>query len=114
MFSPGCSLLCFPLPLARCPTLSIRHVLFGFDPNEIRIVPNVFVYMLNDCKYFIWHARNDFRFRDVQPGAIVIIEEVKSTCLFYSRDSSLLVAGVTLAVSAMPMGSLDPSLVFTK
>lgn len=67
----------------RCPSLSCRHVLFGFNPEELRVVPNVFVYMLNVCKYFIWHARNDFRFRDVQPGAIVAIEGVKSRVRFY-------------------------------
>ena len=58
---------------SRCPSLTSRHVLFGFDPDELCIVPYVFVYMLNVCKYFIWHARNDFRSRDVQPGAIVVI-----------------------------------------
>ena len=67
----------------RCPTLSSRHVLFGFDPDELRVVPNVFVYMLNVCKFFIWHARNDFRIRGVQPGAIVVIEEVKSRVRFH-------------------------------
>lgn len=68
---------------SRCPSLCCRHVLFGFDPDEFRIVPNVFVYMLNVCKYFIWTARNDFRFRDVQPGAIVVIECVKSRVRFH-------------------------------
>ena len=67
----------------RFPTLSFRHVLFGFDPDELRVVPNVFVYMLNVCKFFIWHARNDFRFRGVQPGAIVVIKEVKSRVRFH-------------------------------
>ena len=55
---------------SRCPTLSCSHVLFGFDPVELCRVPNIFVYMLNVCKYFVWHARKDFRFCDVQPGAI--------------------------------------------
>ena len=67
----------------RCPSLSCRHVFFGFDPDELRIVPNVFVYMLNVCKYSIWRARNDFRFRDVQPGAIAAIELVKSRVRFH-------------------------------
>lgn len=49
----------------------------------MRVVPNVFVYALNVCKYFIWHARNDFRFRDVPPGAVVVIESVKSRLRFY-------------------------------
>lgn len=55
----------------RCPSLSCRHVLFGFNPDEFCVVPNVFVYILNVCKYFIWRARNDFHFHDVRPGAIV-------------------------------------------
>ena len=67
----------------RCPTLCCRHVLFGFDPDELRAVPNIFVYMLNVSKYFVWRARNDFRFRDVHPGAIVAIEGVKSRVRFY-------------------------------
>ena len=73
----------------RCPTLSCRHVFFGFDEDELCIVPNVFVYMLNVCKYFIWHARNDFRFRGIQPGAIVVIEQVKSRVRFHLAASSV-------------------------
>ena len=67
----------------RCPALCCRHVLFGFDPDELRAVPNIFVYMLNVSKYFVWQARNDFRFRDVHPGAIVAIKGVKSRVRFY-------------------------------
>jgi len=67
----------------RSPSLSCRHLLFGFNSDELRVVPNVFVYMLNVCKYFIWHARNEFRFRDVQPGAIVVIEGVRSRVQFF-------------------------------
>ena len=66
-----------------CPSLCCRHVLFGFSPVELRVVPNIFVYMLNVCKYFIWNARNDFRFRDVWPGAIVVIEGVKARVKFH-------------------------------
>ena len=68
---------------SRYPSLICRHVLFGFDPDELRIVPYVFLYMLNVCKYFIWQAHNDFRFRDVQPGAIVVIDGVKSRVCFH-------------------------------
>ena len=66
-----------------CPSLSCRRVLFCFDPGELPFVPNVFVYMLNVCKYFIRHAHNDFRFRDVQPGAIIVTEKVKSRVRFH-------------------------------
>ena len=34
----------------------------------------VFSCMLNVCKFSIWKVRNDFRFRDVPPGAFVVIE----------------------------------------
>ena len=49
---------CSPL----LPSLSLRHVLFGFSPDELVSVPRIFVYLLNVCKFFVWLARNDFRF----------------------------------------------------
>ena len=71
------------LSSSHCPSLCCRHVLFGFNADELRVVPNVFVYALNVCKYFIWHARNDFRFRDARPGAVVVMEGVKSRLRFH-------------------------------
>lgn len=47
------------------------------------VVPRVFVYILNVCKFFIWHARNDFRFRDIRPGAASVIENVKTRVRFH-------------------------------
>ena len=38
---------------------------------------------LNVCKFSIWKVRNDFRFRDVPPGACVVIEMVKSRVRFF-------------------------------
>lgn len=70
---------CSPL----LPSLLLRHVLFGFSPDELVSVPKIFVYLLNVCKYFIWLARNDFRFRDTRPGAIVVISQVKARVAFY-------------------------------
>ena len=55
-----------------------RHVLFGFAPNELRSVPCVFVYLLNVCKFFIWLARNDFRFQDVRLGEPGVIAKVRA------------------------------------
>ena len=66
-----------------CPVILCRHALFGFDPDELRVVPRVFVYILNVCKYFIWLARNDFRFRDTRPGAPVVIGNVKARAKFH-------------------------------
>ena len=47
-------------------------MLFGFNPDELRCVPRVFVYILNVCKYFLWMARNDFRF-----CALTVLENVR-------------------------------------
>ena len=65
------------------PSLVCRHVLFGFSPDEVRSIPRIFVYMLNLCKFSIWKVRNDFRFRDVSPGALELIEMVKSRVRSY-------------------------------
>ena len=46
-------------------------------------VPRFFVYALNVCKFSIWVARNDFRFRPVCPGAIAVLERVKSRLRFH-------------------------------
>ena len=59
------------------PSLECRHVLFGFNRDELRCVPRVFVYILNVCKYFLWMTRNDFRFRDVAPSALTVLENVR-------------------------------------
>ena len=65
------------------PTLLPRHVLFGFSSDELRCVPRFFVYVINVCKFVLWIARNDFRFRDVRPSAVHVIESVKSRVRFY-------------------------------
>ena len=66
-----------------CPSLTCRHVLFGFAPDEFRSVPRVFVYLLNVCKFFTWLGRNDFRFRDVRPGAPGVIAKVRARVRFH-------------------------------
>ena len=65
------------------PSFVCRHVLFGFSPDEVPSFPRIFVYMLNVCKFSIWKVRNDFHFRDVPPGAFVVIEMVKSRVRFF-------------------------------
>ena len=65
------------------PSLVCHHVLFGFSPDEVRSIPRIFKYMLNVCKLSIWKVRNDFRLRDVPPGAFVVIEMVKSRVRFF-------------------------------
>ena len=76
-----------------CPTILCQHVLFGFGPDELRAVPRIFVYLLNVCKFVIWQSRNDFRFRDVSPGATSAVIKVKARVkfnlpLFFKRFKS--------------------------
>ena len=68
---------------STCPSLVCRHVLFGFAPGELRSLPKVFIYVLNVCKFFVWHARNDFRFQGVRPGAPQLIAKVRSRVGFH-------------------------------
>ena len=75
------SLLFRAAPLA--PTLTIRHLLFGFSNDELLIVPLVFVYLLNVLKFQIWVMRNNHRYRQVPPGAVGLIAATKSRLRFY-------------------------------
>ena len=68
---------------SSCPSLLCRHVLFGFNPSELRHVPRIFVYLLHYCKFFFWLSHNDLRFRDVRPGAVDIIANVKPRAAFH-------------------------------
>ena len=70
------SLLFRAAPLA--PTLTIRHLLFGFYNDELLVVPLVFVYLLNVLKFQIWFMRNNHRYRQVPPGAVGLIAATKS------------------------------------
>lgn len=57
------SLLFRTSPLA--PSLTVRHMPFGFNANEHLCVPRVFYYLLNLCIFLVWRQRNDHRFRSV-------------------------------------------------
>ena len=65
-----------------CPSILVRHVLFGFSADELSVVPRVFVYMLNVCKFCISGPQNDFRFKGVRPSAVDVMEHVKSRAWF--------------------------------
>ena len=76
-----------------CPVILCRHVLFGFNSDELRVTPRIFVYLLNLAKFLIWHSRNDFRFRGIHPGAAEVITKVKvrvkfNLPLFFKRFRS--------------------------
>ena len=81
VFSWVQSLMFLASPL--CPTLLLRHALFGFSSDELSVVPKVFCYLLNVSKFYIWVARNDFRFRGKPPSAVDVMERVKSRVRFY-------------------------------
>jgi len=64
------------------PVLLCHHALFGFSSDELRVTPQIFVYLLNVCKFVIWRSRNDFRFRDVRPSATSVIVMVETSVKF--------------------------------
>lgn len=61
------SLIYVTSPLA--PSISLRHMLFGFNSDEFLCLPSIFAYLLCVCKFVIWTQRNDHRFWSVQPSA---------------------------------------------
>ena len=67
----------------QCPSLTARHLLFGFSSTELRSTPMVFSYLLNVCKYFIWLQRNNHRFRSGHPSALQLIASIKARVSFY-------------------------------
>ena len=73
--------------MSRCsaliPPLLCRHVLFGFNSDELCVVARGFVYMLNVCKYFLWLARNDYRFRDIAPCSGTVCAQVCARVRFH-------------------------------
>ena len=75
------SLLFLSAPLS--PTILLRHVLFGFNPDELRVVPRVFSLFAACVKFLIRNQRNDFRFRSVRPGALSLLAGLRSRLRFY-------------------------------
>jgi len=73
--------------ISRCsaliPPFLCRHVLFGFNSEELCVVRRGFVYMLNVCKYFLWSARNDYRFRDIAPCSGTVCAQVRARVRFH-------------------------------
>ena len=63
--------------------LVCRHVLFGLNSDELRVVPRGFVYMLNVCKYFLWSTRNDNRFRDIAPCSGTVCTQLCARVRFH-------------------------------
>ena len=70
------SLLNLASPLA--PPLSLR-----FNADGLLVVPKVFSYMLLVLKVCICRQRNDFKFRNVHPGAVGLLSSLKARLRFY-------------------------------
>ena len=76
-----------------CPVILCRHVLFGFSPDELRVTPRIFTYLLNVCKFVMCQSRNDYHFPDIPPGATSAVIKVKARVnfhlpLFFKRFTS--------------------------
>ena len=65
------------------PSLAVRHICFGFSPDELSCVPKVFVYILNVSKFFLWLAHNDYHFRNVRPSAVNVLANVRARIRFH-------------------------------
>ena len=65
------------------PSLVCDYVLFGYSTDEVHSVSRIFVYLVYVGKFSTWKVCNDFRFRDLSPGALEVIEMVKSCARFY-------------------------------
>ena len=46
--------------------------------DELRVVPRVFVYLLNVLKFNIWMTRKNYRYRQVAPGAVGLIAATRA------------------------------------
>jgi hypothetical protein len=66
----------FLLVTPLSPSLLQRHLLFGYNKQELEIVPPVFWYFLNLIKYFVWLARNEYRFDNTIPDVHAIHRSV--------------------------------------
>ena len=64
------------------PTITCRHVLFGFNADELLAVPPAFVYLLNLLKYYVWRSSNDFRFRNQPVSAVDLVACIKTRFRF--------------------------------
>ena len=64
------------------PCSSLSSCSFWFFYAELCVALCIFVYLLNLLKYFTWRARNDFRFRGVRHGAVIVIENTKARAKF--------------------------------
>ena len=83
------------------PCLSLNHVLFGFSPAELRVVPRVFCHLLNVLKCLVWSQRNDHRFRSQQPSAVTLITRLRFP-LHFSFLSCLGVSALCAGAAGLP------------
>ena len=75
------SLLFSAFPVAA--TICLRHIRFGFNPEELLCVPLVFIYFLHVMNVLVWWQRNDYRFHATHPSAVGLIATMKARVKFY-------------------------------
>lgn len=100
------SLLFYSSPLSR--TILVHHVLSGFSSGALRVVPRVFVYHVNICKFCIGWAQNDYRFCRVPPSVLIVMDRVKRRLVFasISRCSPVVSLQVVVVASSSVSGVL--------
>ena len=90
-----------------CLTILLHHVLFAFSAYEFSVVPRVFVYLLNVCRFCIWGACNNFRFQSFHSSTVDVIElaifHLPSCSIFLC---SFIVSSLTGSVSLFVTGVL--------
>ena len=77
-----CSFLFLSSPMA--PSISDRHVHFGFNDDELLCNPRLFCYLLSLLKFCLWRQRNDYRFKSKPPSAVGLIASIKGRLSFDS------------------------------
>ena len=78
----GFSLCCSKRPLWRLHLL-LYMLFLVFLPMNLDVCRRFFFYLLNICKSAVWRQRNDFRFRNVAPGAAQLIACIRARLRFY-------------------------------
>ena len=77
-----CSYLFLSSPMA--PSISDRHVHFGFNDDELLCNPRLFCSLLSLLKFCLWRQRNDYHLKSKPPSAVGLIASIKGRLSFDS------------------------------
>ena len=77
--------LLFFTAVPDCPSLRPRHILFGFNADELARIPMIFPVILIIYKWSIWLAQNDFHFRYQASCVKDVIASIKVNLSFCIR-----------------------------